>query len=63
MIESLRSTCTFYRLKGMELGVATYTYRLGSMKDTVEASKSYPCLGGRCTLSLHNFYLLYRNRS
>ena len=44
--------------RAMEWGVARYTYRRGSTKGTVEASKSYPCLGGRCTLSRHSFYLL-----
>ena len=59
MIGFLRSTCTFYRPKGMGLGVARYTYRRGSTKDTVEASKSYLYRGGRCTLSRHSFYPLY----
>jgi len=63
MIGSLRSTCTIYRLKGMGLAIARYTYRRGSMKERVEASKSCPCLGGVCTLSLHSFYPPYRNRS
>jgi len=58
MIGFLRSTCTFYRPKGVELGVARYTYRRGSTKGTVEASKSCPYLGGRCTLSRHSFYPL-----
>jgi len=59
MIGFLRSRCTFYHPKGMGLGVAMYMNRRGSMKDKVEASKSYPCLGGRCTLSRHSFYPLY----
>jgi hypothetical protein len=58
MIGSPRSTCTFYRPKGVELGVAMYTNRRGSMKDTVEARKSYLYRGGRCALSRHSFYLL-----
>ena len=58
MIGSLRSTCTFYRLKDMELEVSRYTCRRGSMKDTVEASKSYPCLGGTYTPPPHSFCLL-----
>jgi hypothetical protein len=63
MIGSPRSTCTFYHLKGTELAIARYTCRRGSTKGTVEASKSCPCLGGMCTLSLHSFYPPYRNRS
>jgi hypothetical protein len=63
MIGSPRSRCTFYRPKGVELGVARYTYRRGSMKDTVGAEKSYPCLGGRCTRCRHSYYLPCRNRS
>ena len=63
MIGFLRSTCTFYRPKGMGLGVASDMYHPGSMKERVEASKSYPCLGGRCTLSRHSYYLPCRNRS
>ena len=59
MIGSPRSRCTFYRPKGMGLGVASDMYHPGSMKGRVEASKSYPCLGGRCTLSRHSFYPLY----
>ena len=63
MIGSLRSTCTFYRLKGMGLGVASDTGRRGSMKGMAEASKSYPCLGGTYIQYPHSFYLLCRNRS
>ena len=58
MIGFPRSTCTFYRPKGMGLGVASDTNRRGSTKGRVEASKSYPCLGGTYTLSPHRFYLL-----
>jgi len=58
MIGFLRSRCTFYRPKGMGLGVARYTYRRGSMKGRVEARKSYLYRGGRCTLSRHSFYPL-----
>ena len=63
MIGSLRSTCTFYRPKGMGLGVSRYTYRRGSMKDTVGVGKSYPCLGDTYIQYPHSFYLLCRNRS
>ena len=57
MIGSLRSTCTFYRLKDMELEVSRYTYRLGSTKGMAEASKSYPCLGGTYIPPPHSFCL------
>ena len=63
MIGFLRSTCTIYRPKGMGLEVARYMYRRGSMKDKAEVEKSYPCLGGRCTLSPRSDYLPCRNRS
>jgi hypothetical protein len=63
MIGFLRSTCTIYRPKGMGLVIAMYTYRRGSMKDMVGVEKSYPCLGGRCTLSPRSYYLPCRNRS
>ena len=63
MIGFLRSTCTFYRPKGMGLEVARYTYRRGSTKGRVEASKSYPCLDGTCIQYPHSFYLPCRNRS
>ena len=59
MIGCLRSMCTFYRPKGMGLEVAMYTYRRGSTKGRVEASKSCPYLGGRCTRCRHSFYPLY----
>lgn len=61
MIGSPRSTCIFYRPKGMGLGVARYTNRRGSMKDTVGVGKSYPCLDGTCIQYPHSFYLLYCN--
>ena len=63
MIGSPHSRCTFYRPKGMGLEVAMYTYRRGSTKGTVEASKSYPCLGGTSILSRHSYYLSCRNMS
>ena len=58
MIGSPRSRCTFYRPKGMGLGVASDMYHPGSMKERVEASKSYPCLDGTCIQYPHSFYLL-----
>jgi len=63
MIGFLRSRCTTcYRLvEG--LGLASDTCRRGSMKGMVGVMKSFPFLGGRCTLSPRSFYLLYRNRS
>jgi len=57
MIDFLRSTCTFYRPKGMGLGVATYTCRRESMKDTVGVGKSCLYVGGTSILSLRSFYL------
>lgn len=61
MIGFLRSMCTFYRPKDMELGVAMYTRRRESTKDRVEGVKNYLCLGGMCLQYRHSFYLLYRN--
>ena len=63
MIGFLRSRCTFYRPKGMGLEAASDMYHPGSMKDTVEVPKSYPCLGGTSILSRHSYYLSCRNMS
>jgi hypothetical protein len=45
MIGSPRSTCTFYRPKGMGLGVANDIGHRGSMKGRVEVPRSYLYLG------------------
>ena len=63
MIGFLRSTCTTCRPKGMGLEVAMYTYRRGSTKGRVEASKSYLYRGGTSILSRHSYYLSCRNMS
>ena len=59
MIGSPHSRCMTCRPKGMGLEVAMYTYRRGSTKGRVEASKSYLYRGGTYTLSRHSFYPLY----
>ena len=46
MIGFLRSTCTFYRLKGKELGVANDIGHRESMKGKVEVPKNFLYLGG-----------------
>jgi len=63
MIGFLRSMCMTCRHLVEGLGLASDTDHQGSMKDRVEVGKSFPFLGGRCTLSPHSFYLLYRSRS
>jgi hypothetical protein len=61
MIVSLRSRCMTCRHLVEGLGLASDTGRRGPMKDTVGVGKSFPFLGGRCTLSPHSFYLLCHN--
>jgi len=63
MIGSPHSRCMTCRPKGMGLEVAMYTYRRGSTKGRVEASKSYLYRGGTSILSRHSYYLSCRNMS
>ena len=59
MIAYPRSTCTFYRLRDVELGVASYNCHRGSTKGRVEGMKSYLYLGGMSNLYQKNFYWVF----